>query len=200
MSTVKRTLSNFCIFTAGVVIGAVATWKFMEAKYEKIIAEEVDKAYEVYSKMAGRDIREQAEEKKEPVHTPDPEQINLHEYVNTLADAGYIDYASVEPTKVKEVTKVKRPYVISPDDFGDHEEYTIVTLFYCADKVLIHENNTIVDNVDELIGADSLHHFGEYEDDSVFVRNEQLETDFEILLEQRTYEEVIESSPHNAEE
>jgi len=194
-------LSNICIFTAGAVIGGVVTWKFLEAKYDRIVQEEIDKAYEVYSKMAGRGIREASEE-SEPENEEDTDQtqIDMHEYVNTLAGNGYVDYAKVEKQEVKEVANVKRPYVISPDDFGDHEDYAIVTLFYCADKVLIDEDNIVVEDVDELIGADSLHHFGEYEDDSVFVRDDKRKTDYEILIEARTYEEVIESSPHRAEE
>lgn len=46
-----------------------------------------------------------------------------------------------------------------------------------------------------LLGIDSLNHFGEYEDDSVFVRNDARKCDYEILLDQRTYSEVAEDMP-----
>lgn len=40
------------------------------------------------------------------------------------------------------------------------------------------------------IGDDALGHFGEYEDDSVFVRNDEEQTDYEILLDGRNYHDV----------
>ena len=48
----------------------------------------------------------------------------------------------------------------------------------------------------ETIGKDSLTHFGEYEDDSVFVRNDRLKADYEILMDQRTYAEVLQEKPY----
>ena len=35
--------------------------------------------------------------------------------------------------------------------------------------------------VDAVVGEDSLNHFGEFEEDSVYVRNENIECDYEIL-------------------
>ena len=58
----------------------------------------------------------------------------------------------------------------------------------------------IVDNVDDVVGVDSLTHFGEYEEDSVFVRNDLLQTDYEILRDPRKYSDVVGDSPHQVEE
>ena len=81
----------------------------------------------------------------------------------------------------------KRPYVIAPYDFGEVDGYRTISLTYYADGILEDEDGEVVTGVNELIGSDALLTFGEYEDDSVFVRNEQLETDFEILKDYRTY-------------
>ena len=54
----------------------------------------------------------------------------------------------------------------------------------------------IIENVEDVIGFESLNHFGEYEDDSVYVRNERLRVDYEVLLDLRTYTEVLESKPY----
>ena len=45
--------------------------------------------------------------------------------------------------------------------------------------------------MDEIVGEESLNHFGEYEDDSVFVRSDRLKCDYEILLDQRNYSDVV---------
>ena len=38
--------------------------------------------------------------------------------------------------------------------------------------------------------GDALDHFGEYEDDSVFVRNDRYKCNYEILKDVRTFEEA----------
>ena len=53
--------------------------------------------------------------------------------------------------------------------------------------------------MDNVVGLESLTHFGEFEDDSVFVRNDRLKCDYEILLDQRTYSDVMKQRPHQME-
>ena len=81
---------------------------------------------------------------------------------------------------------------------GD-EEYEQISLTYYADGVLADENDEVIEDVEDAVGIDSLNHFGEYEDDSVFVRNDARKCDYEILLDQRTYSEVAEDMPHQME-
>ncbi len=44
-----------------------------------------------------------------------------------------------------------------------------------------------------------MEHFGEYEDDSVFVRNEENMCDYEILLDQRNFSELTGAEPFHME-
>ena len=83
-----------------------------------------------------------------------------------------------------------KPYVISPDDFDEMDDYETETLMYYEDDVLTDDGGNIITDVEKLIGKDSLSHFGEYEDDSVFVRNDKLKTDYEILADGRNYYDV----------
>lgn len=85
------------------------------------------------------------------------------------------------------------PYVITPEEFGENEDYNTVSLTYYADHILTYEDDEIVEDVDGLVGEDSLTHFGEYEDDSVFVRNDVCKTDYEILLDEREFMEIHDS-------
>ena len=92
-----------------------------------------------------------------------------------------------------------KPYVISPDEFGEFEDYERISLSYYADQILADEDDEKVEDVDNVVGLESLTHFGEFEDDSVFVRNDRLKCDYEILLDQRTYSDVIKQRPHQTE-
>ena len=69
-------------------------------------------------------------------------------------------------------------------------DYDLVSLEYYADKVLVDEDDHPIQDVEYMVGEDSLEHFGEYEEDAVYVRNDLIKTDFEILLvESRYYED-----------
>ena len=101
---------------------------------------------------------------------------------------------------VKEQYQSDRPYVITPDEFGELDGYNTVSLTYFKDGIIADDCNEIIDNAEDIIGIDPLTHFGEYEDDSVFVRNDMNKNDYEILRDQRNYSDVIKTIPHYMEE
>ena len=84
---------------------------------------------------------------------------------------------------------MNKPYVIRPEEFGE-EGYVQQSLTYYADGVITNERGKIIKNVDELIGINPEDHFGEYEDDSVFVRNDNIKVDYEILKDYREFSEI----------
>ena len=87
-------------------------------------------------------------------------------------------------------------YVIPPESFGEIG-YETESLTYYADKVLVDEIGNVIKDIDNTVGINSLETFGEYEDDSVFVRNDILKKDYEILLDYRTYTDAERSKrPH----
>ena len=95
------------------------------------------------------------------------------------------NYAS----EINEVTRDQH-YIIRPDEFGEYDDYDTISLTYYADHILTDEDDEIVEDIEDKIGFDALNHFGEYEEDSVFVRNDRIKCDYEILLDQRKYSEV----------
>ena len=50
------------------------------------------------------------------------------------------------------------------------------------------EDDEEVDDVDEIVGEESLNHIGDYEEDVVHVRNDRLKCDYEILRDDRVYD------------
>ena len=92
------------------------------------------------------------------------------------------------------------PYVITPEEFGELKEYETIELTYYADFVLADNRNNPIEDVDDVIGLDSLDHFGEYEDDSVFVRDDERKIDYQILLDPRKYSDVVNKKPHPTED
>lgn len=87
------------------------------------------------------------------------------------------------------------PYVISPEAFvSEHDDYAKITLKYYEDNEVL-EYEEYKDNEDQFadigttIGYDAVNHFGEYEEDAVFVRNEALGNDYEVILMHGPFDE-----------
>ena len=198
---------TFLAFIAGAGIGSVCTWQLLKRKYELIAQEEIDSVKAAYAERkiveeAGksfvegfRDGLKVAEDRT----SKNEDNMDFKKYASIIQKEGYTDYSKTVEEK-KGAAFVEKPYVISPEEFGEFEEYEKISLTYYADKVLADENDEEVDDVDEIVGEESLNHFGEYEDDSVFVRNDRLKCDYEILLDQRNYSDVAKTRPHRVEE
>jgi len=82
------------------------------------------------------------------------------------------------------------------DEFDELDGYTAISLTYFADGVLSDENGVIIDDVEEIVG-DGLNHFGEYDEDAVYVRNDAKRCDYEILKDEREYADFRKTLPTN---
>lgn len=191
----KTTLNNIVIFAAGAAIGSAVTWKILKERYEQIAQEEINSVKEAY--FGKTQDEEEAVESEEVVEEKNA-LTDIREYAAQIQKQGYVDYANTGKTN-QEVDNVITPYVISPEEFGENDDYETISLIYFADKVLTDDDYELVQNVDDVVGRESLNHFGEYEDDSVFVRNDEMKADYEILLDPRKYRDVIKTKPHSAE-
>ena len=185
----NNAFNSFIIFSIGVVIGSAVTWKYAKTKYERIAQEEIDSVKEVFSRRNQKDPEEDEEYDR---FAEEDNEVSKEKYLEVLKRKSYrTSLDDEEKTEESEPMKDDRPYVISPDEFSEMPDYEIVSLTYYADGYVTDEDDEIIDDVDDIIGSESLTHFGEYEDDSVFVRNDRLKTDYEILLDSRNYSDIL---------
>ena len=188
-------VTGLIIFVLGAATGSIVTWQFAKKKYEQIAEEEINSVKEMFLK------REQDARDVEITVEPQPsveaslekfeEKPDISTYAEILKNEAYVP----EGTEMVE----NKPYVISPDEFGENEDYDTISLTYYADQVLVDDGGDKIEDVDDVVGMESLTHFGEYEDDSVFVRNDRLRCDYEILMDERTYSEAQKERPHQRE-
>ena len=195
---------NMAIFVAGVAVGSIVTWRYVEKKYEQIAQDEIDSVKEVFSKRETDFVEETKDVDAITKANNAKEKPNLVEYAALLHKRGYANYSNIDAEDKEEVEEkpiaVDIPHVIAPEDFGELDDYEKISLTYYADQILADDNDVIVDDVEDVVGFDSLNSFGEYEDDSVFVRNDRLKCDYEILLDQRKYSSVIRRKPHEVDD
>lgn len=197
-------MSNRSLFSLGFIIGAASgatvAWYLLKDKYETLAQEEIDSVKEVFARRE-QEMKDETVKRNvaEGIKDSDRTKPDLKEYAEQLKKNGYTRYSNLSADDEGVSDKQTKPYVIPPEQFGDDENYEQISLTYYADGVLADENDEVIEDVEDAVGIDSLNHFGEYEDDSVFVRNDARKCDYEILLDQRTYSEVVEDMPHQME-
>ena len=197
-------LSNTLAFTVGVAAGASVTYILIKKYFKKIADDEIDTMREYFQnkRSEGTDALEEEPDEAEVKEARDEHQEdkpNIREYASLIKKENYTSYSDTTADKRKEVDDVEKPYVITPEEFGELD-YSTISLTYYSDDVLTYESDELVEDVDDIVGADFAEHFGEYEDDSVFIRNDRMKTDFEILADKRNYSDVVETNPHSAED
>lgn len=200
----------FLTFTGGIAIGVATTWQYAKKKYERIAQEEIDSVKAVFSKHKQMTGKEANKLRSETMESRENTKKDISKYQSKLYGYGYADCShsvkdrfQVEFTEKKdemeEEEQMDHPYIITPNEFGEFEDYDTISLTYYSDGILADDDDELVDNPEEIVGRDSVNHFGEYEDDSVFVRNDRMRCDYEILLDHRTYSEAIQNRPPRLE-
>ena len=95
------------------------------------------------------------------------------------------------PDEEKPGRDVTKPYIITPEELGEEMDYSLVALIYYADGVLADDFDNVVDDEEHYVGSDYKNHFGEYETNTVHVRNDELMCDYEITQDFRKFSDVI---------
>lgn len=209
-------MKNFFTFVTGLVIGSVVTYVIVKDKFEKIAQEEIDSVKEVF----GRRVEKEADKKVEKIAKKEVEKIRkeYNEYDNltknytsysknkteeSIKDVEYEevcenDEDGVELDEIERASDYDRPYIIEPQEFGALDGYSLITLYHYSDNVLADDCDELVEDLDDVVGEDYASHFGEYEDDCVYVRNDRLKADYEICRDLRKYSDVAWRSPRGS--
>lgn len=190
----KDYVTKIAIFLSGVAAGAAISWKYLESKYKKIAQEEIDSVKEVYSNREKKQKEEKKIEHFEAIaEKKKAREEDMEEAKSIISESGYaIEHSDIYQQVKEGKYMADRPYVIPPEEFGENPYYDAISLNYYADGILTDDTDEPIEDIDGLIGEDALTHFGEYEDDSVFVRDDDAQVDYEILLDQRRYADRME--------
>ena len=199
-------MKNLLCFVAGAAIGSVVTWKLIEKKYKDLADEEIESVIETFKNRKPRITKDEVKETVEKVINKwkDPKEtvediVTAERYSIENEEEIDEDDESNYTVNIDNDDTVITPYVITPEEFGEYNEYGTKTLTYYADNVLTDEidNPITSEEMITMIGPDALDHFGEYEDDSVYIRDEMNEIDYEILKSEKKFSEIPERGRAN---
>lgn len=168
-------------FLLGAGAGFAAGWLYFKKKYEQKADEEIEEM-RAYFKS------------KENEHKPVAEKIVEKTVKDGPLDIGW-KKPSEEPEDLPEYGKMfknkelyRAPYVISPEEFYDEENYEKITLTYFGiDRILADDENCMVEDIESAVGNDWEDRIGEYVQSAVYVRNDERQCDYEILYVDARY-------------
>lgn len=163
------------VFLSGMAFGTLITWTCCKKYYADLAQTEIDSVKEVYRRSS----------EKQDSHKVSGEDTTSRVIVFPDEQSGYMDYCSYITNKIdgkKEKVMEEKPYIIPPDEFGEEEDYELINLiYYAGNHILTDDNDEIISDIERTVGNGFENHFGEYEDDSVYIRNDRLKCYYEIL-------------------
>jgi hypothetical protein len=200
-------------------VGAVVGFKVAEQRLAKQFEDRVEKETEdlrvFYTNAGSTKKYATPEEAVKDLVTPKVAEEALREYAGKDGTIMYNKVVKssaaetvVDSGKVHEITTVERnvfeaakernpdePYIISQEEFMENEpSYNQSTVtYYVKDDVLTDERDDVIEEVENVLGLDFKVSFGEGSSDenSVHVRNERLQMDFEVMRDEDSYAQKV---------
>lgn len=186
-------MKNVLVFLAGAGIGAGVTWYFVKKHYEKKADDEIKDVvtrFKAYRDSLEDKIQTAPDENPNPNYDGNSRRnnvVSMERPVQSDSDEELSNGIIDDPKGEKDGVA---PYVISEEEFGE-EDYDQKTLYwYYRDNILATDEDIEVEDKFTTVG-DALEEFKKDRYiERVLVRNEQDETDYEILISEKHFYEV----------
>lgn len=207
-------------FVAGAVIGAAGTW-VLSAKYfnnklendiqaikadfsnevERLNAEINDQQETIAGLVAGNAVKETEEPKFKKKVKKVEEKPDLKDLADNITD--YTSFSKKDkepkpepdvdiPTKVKKDAK-KDPYVIDRDEFfePDNNNIKVYLRYFNNDNLFLNEDGEIDNTGFKTVGKRNVNFLVNESEGEIFIRNEVMGIDIDLVLEQMPYQDYI---------
>jgi len=192
----------FAILGAGICFAAgIGAGMLIQKKRDEEVINSYDMALK--NELAKRNMTlvsisegepEPVDETSETPEYDEPQTFTMHDIsdmMNVITSNGYSDADEETDSSLPGIR------VISPDDVGSCGYETGEYMIFTDGRVSNGAYELVPKRQFELaVGPDALTHFGEYEEDSVYIRNDKLKMDIGIFKDLRKYTDVVGKKPH----
>lgn len=198
--------NNILYFVGGVAVGAVTTYfslrtyfrnkmeeeldieindykNYIDSKYDDKISEKICEDKES-KEIISNDIEETVIEETKNIDRVEKPDINVEpDYEEIIEKLNYNQFS----TKTKG-SKKKKPYLISVSEY-EEGRYDKVSLSYFDEDDILFNNNTneVVDDPGNTVGHSNLESLASEEMEEIYVRNDILGVDYNVILELGSY-------------
>jgi hypothetical protein len=214
----KSFLFNVFIFTCGVAVGFLCSKSYHNKYYSDLAQEEIDSVketfYELHQTTLNRKNKDNMNDEKydERIRTNlyplTRSSLNGNPYEQAKRNYNLVrhnDEAHIPENTDEDLTKSvhtvelapeitvdrTKPYIIDNNEFTDEfDSHDKISLYYYRiDDVLCDEEEEVVEDIEGTIGYDALAALDKQT--TIWVRNEPLCTDYEIVAINRSYTETV---------
>ena len=182
-------------FVAGFAIGFGTSCIILKKKYETKLNQGLQDIRNAYTEPKEEKIEDNDKTEVETI-TEKPVQTKVTN-IATLLEPNDVELDENGEWQLKNTSREvneNEPYEISYDEFSEKEGYDTRSLIYYIKSNVVTEylagedpDEIKVDKPAELIGVDTLCSFENCEDDTIYVRNDKLKSDFEVVVSAKTY-------------
>ena len=197
----------------GIGGGYLGTRRYLEVRYEKLAEKEISEMRVHFrERMVAREkkpdlsnLNKRVEELgyKDPPAPGEPNvqvdsemaetptSLTRNVFSGQDASDGW-DYEVEKASRVEGGT-----YIIHKDEYGETDNNEVTLSYYGGDDILCDQDDHIIETPFSLVG-DCLSHFGHGSNDRnvVYIRNEALDVDLEVVKSDKTYAEEVHGFKH----
>lgn len=194
-------MNKLLIFLGGAAVGGLTATIYFKRKIDSLEEEYQKIATDAYNKYVGEfNSSVKNVDEIEVTYSHGDKDIQIVEWSDVPNYVSGIDMSNDE-SKYTEIVKEYNsqeenetkdnimPYIITPEEYGDDDDYDTKVLTAFTDKVVLDEDNCMTD----------IEYFGDTinkkiyskrnKDTSIFVRDENEKVDYEIIKENISFEE-----------
>lgn len=173
-------LKGLLIFAAGALAGAFAGARIAKKHYEELAQEEIEEVRAYYKNKEKEETN--AIEEPEKIEEKSIEVEEKKEYDTIIKHGNYMTMEEDEENEEDELCDSDdEPYIIDPSEFGNYGHYATQTCTYFADGVLVDDVDEVIEDPETLVGNYHVDIFRDFDATSVYVRNDWMKMDFEII-------------------
>lgn len=200
-------MKELLIFLAGLGVGSAGTYFLLKNYYDEQLEEEVSefmnykREEKETPKKASKRVTEVSEdcedEEFQPVENPDVEDEDRESYAKIVQ----ANYSKPSPAEIAKEKKKKnhddsaKIFLLSPKAFAASENDK-PTVYLYGDGVVVDERENIVDNGYALLGgADVIREAENVGDTTVYIRNLNNSTDYEVVMCSEDYGTIETDDP-----
>lgn len=195
-------MKELLYFAGGVAIGAAISYLYCKRVYDAQIKEDRDsikESFENLYKNHGEYIHHEEDTQEEPTQDETPAQVaakfarhkdSISKYLNKTQELGYSGTSEVSDEDLQKAKEqFKPPYIISEEDFGEDDRQCI-GVFYYSDGILAEDNDDVIEDIANTVGQSALDYLNNSDEFNVYVRNERLGVDYEVMYDVRKYADI----------
>lgn len=185
----KNKLTSILSFFVGAASGAAGVYIFIKKKYEARFQKDREEMIEYYRKKGVKETKviEPEEPATEEVSFLDDERTDMMTEARKIADANKYrtQYSNIPPEPVVDESLAIKggPYIIDSVDFGTMEDYELRTINCYEDGTLTNERDEALteEEIEEYVGSKNVDALFRIDSDSIYIRNDELQLDYEII-------------------